>query len=56
MMVGYIASGYELESKTLIMGCLTGVFYFIGGTSAVIAYKTGPGGPISALINTQIIY
>lgn len=41
---------------TFWQGQFVGVFFFIGGVTSPICYETGPGGPINALVNTQIIF
>ena len=40
----------------LIEGAITGLFFLLGTIFSNVAYETGPGGPINALICTQIIY
>mmetsp|Transcript_43466 Transcript_43466/g.57526 ORF Transcript_43466/g.57526 Transcript_43466/m.57526 type:complete len:90 (+) Transcript_43466:162-431(+) len=42
--------------RTFVEGQVTGVFFFIGGIVSPMAYDTGPGGPINALVNTSIVY
>ena len=46
----------DLDFKTFVEGQITGVFFMIGGVVSPICYDTGPGGPINALVNTQIIH
>ena len=46
----------DLDFNTFIEGQITGVFFTIGGIVSPICYDTGPGGPINALVNTQIIH
>ena len=44
------------EWNEFIEGQITGFFFVIGGIFATNSFQTGPGGPINALITTQIIY
>ena len=42
--------------QEFLEGQLVGVFFLLGGVFATMSYETGPGGPINAIITTQIIY
>lgn len=39
-----------------IEGAITGFFFYVGCIFSMVAYETGKGGPINALICTQIVY
>ncbi len=39
-----------------LQGQLTGAFFLLGGIFAMKGIETGPGGPVNALMSTQIIY
>ena len=51
----YIAQN-PFEWNVFIEGCLTGFFFLMGTIFTMVAYDKGPGGPVNALICTQIIY
>jgi len=39
-----------------LFGSIVGILFAIGQVSSVFAYETGAGGPINALICTQVLY
>ena len=45
-----------LTMKEFLGGQITGVFFTLGTVTTMNAFLTGPGGPINALICTQIVY
>lgn len=49
-------SQYDFEMNVFIEGQITGVFFGLGTVCTMCAYDYGPGGPVNALICTQIIY
>ena len=49
-------SQHDFEMNVFIEGQITGVFFGLGTVFTMGAYDSGPGGPINALICTQIIY
>ena len=53
--VTYLGS-HAFELHLFLEGLLVGVFFLLGGIFATMAFQTGPGGPINAIITTQIIY
>jgi len=53
--VAYVCTN-ELSMDEFWQGQLVGVFFLMGGVFATMAYESGPGGPINAIITTQIIY
>ena len=56
VLLGYIAYGHELDTYTFVMASVAGLLYTFGDLSETLAFQTGPGGPINALVSTEIIY
>ena len=52
----YFAIHGELIMRTFIEGQIVAVFFFIAGITSPICYDTGPGGPITALVSTAVVY
>ena len=46
----------KFELRMFVEGQIAGFFYLIGIISGLKAFESGPGGPISAIINSQVIY
>lgn len=46
----------EFILSDLIYGSITGLLFITGSICQTVSLKTGPGGPINALITTQIVY
>ena len=47
---------HSYEGSSLLAGAITGVFFLTGGVMLMTAFSMGPGGPVNALVCTQIIY
>ena len=46
----------EFEAHILVEGSIVALFFILGTTFMTLAFRYGPGGPINALVSTQIIY
>ena len=46
----------EFVLSEFLQGSITGIFFITGSICQTVSLKTGPGGPINALITTQIVY
>ena len=51
----YIAQN-EFKLNELLEGSVTAVFFILGDVFRSMAFRYGPGGPINALVGTQVIY
>jgi len=47
---------YEFKANELIEGSITAIFFILGDIFRSMAFRYGPGGPINALVGTQVIY
>ena len=47
---------HDFDWSDFIEGSLTGILFQAGGIAGTMSLKTGPGGPVNALITTQIVY
>ena len=54
--ITFLASGNDFDWLELVTGSATGVLFTLGAVLHMFAYDSGPGGPISALSSSQIIY
>ena len=54
----YLAYIYQNDFKAneLMEGSITAVFFILGDLFRSMAFRYGPGGPISALVGTEVIY
>ena len=53
--VAYLSS-HEFLWNEFLEGQIVGVCFMLGAFFTAMAYRSGPGGPITALIMTQSIY
>ena len=56
MYIAFLASGHDFVWREILEGSVTGFFFMLGAILNIVAFNTGPGGPISALGSTQIVY
>ena len=54
--IAFLATGHEFLWLEILTGSATGFFYMLGAILNIVAFNTGPGGPISALGSSQIVY
>ena len=52
----YLYFSETVSLSHFIQGQFTGLFFLMGGIFAMKGIETGPGGPVNALMSTQIIY
>ena len=54
----YIAyvSQFGFRLNEFLEGSLTAVFFILGDVFRSLAFRYGPGGPINALVGTQVVY
>lgn len=55
-MYGVYLCSHDFILNEFIEGQIVGVFFLAGSVFSTVAFNTGPGGPINALIMTQILY
>ena len=53
--LAYISQN-EFKANELLEGSITAVFFILGDIFRSMAFRYGPGGPINALVGTQVIY
>ena len=53
--IAYISQN-EFKMHELVEGSITAVFFILGDVFRSLAFRYGPGGPINALVGTQVIY
>lgn len=53
--VAYISQN-EFSMSELIEGSIVAIFFILGDIFRSMAFRYGPGGPINALVGTQVIY
>ena len=46
----------EFNGRELAEGSIVAVFFILGDVFRSMAFRDGPGGPINALVGTQVIY
>ena len=52
----FLTSGHDFVWREILEGSATGFFFMLGAILNIVAYNTGPGGPINALSSSQIVY
>ena len=54
----YVAYLQQNEFKIweFLAGSIVAVFFILGYVFSTVAYRHGPGGPINALVGTQVVY